>query len=94
MSIVESRNFYFFTPTLEKLSSVREILTSKGRTLAQGALAWIWARSGRTVPVPGFRSVAQAKENAAAMQKPTVTSADFIAPQAAPAAAATPLFSA
>jgi aryl-alcohol dehydrogenase-like predicted oxidoreductase len=58
----------FFTPTLEKLSSVREILTSQGRTLAQGALAWIWARSGRTVPIPGFRNVAQAKENAIAMQ--------------------------
>ncbi len=58
----------FFTPTLEKLGSVREILTSGGRTLAQGALAWIWARSGRTVPIPGFRNVAQARENAAALQ--------------------------
>ncbi len=59
---------HFFTPTLEKLSSVREILTSDGRTLAQGALAWIWARSGRAVPIPGFRNVAQARENAGAMQ--------------------------
>jgi aryl-alcohol dehydrogenase-like predicted oxidoreductase len=34
----------------------------------QGALAWIWARSGRTVPIPGFRTVRQVEENAAAMQ--------------------------
>ncbi len=27
---------------LKKLEAVREILTSEGRTLAQGALAWLW----------------------------------------------------
>jgi aryl-alcohol dehydrogenase-like predicted oxidoreductase len=43
-------------------------LTSGGRTLAQGALAWIWARSPRTIPIPGIRNVAQATENAQAMQ--------------------------
>jgi aryl-alcohol dehydrogenase-like predicted oxidoreductase len=52
---------------LERLAAVREVLTSGGRTLAQGALAWIWARSPRTVPIPGFRTVAQVEENAAAM---------------------------
>jgi aryl-alcohol dehydrogenase-like predicted oxidoreductase len=54
-------------PTLEKLDALREILTSDGRTLAQGALAWIWARSARTIPIPGIRNVAQATENANAM---------------------------
>ncbi len=44
-----------------------EILTSEGRTLAQGALAWIWARSPQTIPIPGFRTVEQVEENAAAM---------------------------
>jgi aryl-alcohol dehydrogenase-like predicted oxidoreductase len=58
----------FFTPTLDKLDALRDILTSDGRTLTQGALAWIWARSGKTVPIPGIRTVAQATENAAAMQ--------------------------
>jgi aryl-alcohol dehydrogenase-like predicted oxidoreductase len=53
---------------LDRLAAVREILTSGGRTLAQGALAWIWARSDRTVPIPGFKSVAQAEENARAME--------------------------
>ena len=53
---------------LRKLDVIREILASDGRTLAQGALAWIWARSERTVPIPGFRSVRQVEENCAAMQ--------------------------
>jgi aryl-alcohol dehydrogenase-like predicted oxidoreductase len=53
---------------LRKLEAIREILTSDGRTLAQGALAWIWARSEQTVPIPGFRTVRQVEENCAAMQ--------------------------
>jgi aryl-alcohol dehydrogenase-like predicted oxidoreductase len=47
---------------------VREILTSNGRTVSQGALAWLWARSEKTLPIPGFRTVEQVKENAGAMQ--------------------------
>jgi aryl-alcohol dehydrogenase-like predicted oxidoreductase len=53
---------------LQKLEAVREILISGGRTLAQGALAWIWGRSQRTIPIPGFKTVQQAQENARAMQ--------------------------
>ena len=52
----------------EKLDTVREILTSRGRTLAQGALAWLWARSSLTIPIPGFKNRAQVEENCAAMQ--------------------------
>ncbi|MFH9859344.1 aldo/keto reductase [Streptomyces sp. NPDC017202] len=51
----------------ERVAAVREVLTSGGRTLAQGALAWLWARSPHSLPIPGFRSVAQAEENAAAV---------------------------
>jgi aryl-alcohol dehydrogenase-like predicted oxidoreductase len=51
-----------------KRDAIREILTSQGRTLAQGALAWNWARSEKTLPIPGFRTVAQVQENAASMQ--------------------------
>ncbi len=47
--------------------AIVEILTSGGRTVAQGALAWNWARSPLTVPIPGFRTVAQVEENAGAM---------------------------
>ncbi len=53
---------------LKKLESLREILTSNGRTLVQGALAWIWSASGKTIPIPGFRTVKQVEENAKAME--------------------------
>jgi aryl-alcohol dehydrogenase-like predicted oxidoreductase len=53
---------------LRKRDAVRQILTSNGRSVAQGALAWLWAHSQKTLPIPGFRTVAQVKENAGAMQ--------------------------
>ena len=52
---------------LAKRDAVREILASGGRTLAQSALAWLWARSPQTIPIPGFRTVKQVEENAGAM---------------------------
>jgi aryl-alcohol dehydrogenase-like predicted oxidoreductase len=36
--------------------------------MAQTALAWIWARSPRTIPIPGFKTVAQVQENVKAME--------------------------
>jgi aryl-alcohol dehydrogenase-like predicted oxidoreductase len=62
---------------LDALASIREILTSGGRTLAQGALAWIWGRSANTVPIPGFRTVAQVEENARAMEFGPLTPAQM-----------------
>jgi aryl-alcohol dehydrogenase-like predicted oxidoreductase len=59
---------HFFAPTLNQLDAIRAILTSNGRTLVQGALAWIWARSEKTIPIPGFKTVAQVQENAGAME--------------------------
>ena len=53
---------------LKQRDAVRDILTSEGRTLAQGALAWLWARSPKTIPIPGFRTVAQVEENCQAME--------------------------
>ena len=52
---------------LKALEGVKEILTGKGRTLTQGALAWIWGKSGNTIPIPGFKTVKQVEENAKAM---------------------------
>ena len=49
---------------LTRLAEIRDILTSDGRTLAQGALGWILARHEATVPIPGCRTVAQTEENA------------------------------
>jgi aryl-alcohol dehydrogenase-like predicted oxidoreductase len=56
------------TEWLSKRNAVREILTSEGRTVAQGALAWLWAFSEKTLPIPGFRTVTQVKENVGALQ--------------------------
>ena len=53
---------------LDALESIRDVLTSDGRSLAQGALAWIWARSEKTIPIPGFKNVAQVEENCKALQ--------------------------
>jgi aryl-alcohol dehydrogenase-like predicted oxidoreductase len=53
---------------LKKLEAIREILTSGGRSLAQGALAWLWGRSPQTVPIPGFKTVAQVEDNAGALR--------------------------
>jgi aryl-alcohol dehydrogenase-like predicted oxidoreductase len=53
---------------LKQLEAVRDVLTSDGRTLAQAALGWIWARHARTIPIPGFKTVKQVKENAKALE--------------------------
>ena len=44
------------------------MLTANGHTLTQGALAWLWARSDVTIPIPGFKTVAQVEENVGAME--------------------------
>ncbi|MFB5677186.1 aldo/keto reductase [Paenibacillus terreus] len=53
---------------ITQLNSIREILTSGGRSLTQGALAWLWGRSESTIPIPGFRNVTQVMENVKAAE--------------------------
>lgn len=52
-----------------RLEAVRELLTSDGRSLAQGALGWILARSPHALPVPGFRTEAQVRDNLGTLAK-------------------------
>jgi aryl-alcohol dehydrogenase-like predicted oxidoreductase len=54
---------------VRQLDAVRELLRTGGRTLVQGAIGWLWARSQRTLPIPGFRSVEQAEDLAGALAK-------------------------
>lgn len=63
---------------LGKLEAIRAVLTTERRTLAQGALSWIWARSGRTVPIPGFKTVAQVEENCGALAAGPLTADQLI----------------
>jgi aryl-alcohol dehydrogenase-like predicted oxidoreductase len=53
---------------LDRVHAVTDILRSEGRTPAQGAIAWLLARSDRNLPIPGFRSVAQLEENCGALE--------------------------
>lgn len=53
---------------LETLNSVRDCLSVDGRSLTQGAIGWIWARSELTLPLPGFRSAKQVEDSAGALQ--------------------------
>jgi aryl-alcohol dehydrogenase-like predicted oxidoreductase len=48
-----------FQDLLERARAIEPQLTCDGRSVSQGALGWIWARSPRTVPLPGFRDMAQ-----------------------------------
>jgi aryl-alcohol dehydrogenase-like predicted oxidoreductase len=63
---------------LDQLAAIREVLTSNRRTLAQGALAWIWARSPKTIPIPGFKTVSQVEENCGALDKGPLTPAQMV----------------
>lgn len=57
-----------FAKSLATVEGLREVLTSSGRTMAQGALAYIWALDEHMIPIPGFRTVEQVSENAGAME--------------------------
>ena len=60
---------------LKVVDELRDILTSDGRTMAQGALAYIWGLDERMVPIPGFKSVKQVQDNAGALEFGPLTEA-------------------
>jgi aryl-alcohol dehydrogenase-like predicted oxidoreductase len=62
---------------LARLEAIRDVLASDGRGLAQGALCWLLARSPRTIPIPGIRTVRQAEQNAAALRLGPLPPADM-----------------
>ena len=53
---------------LKKIETLRAVLTRDGRSLAQAALGWLWARSPKTIPIPGFKTVKQIEDNAGALR--------------------------
>jgi aryl-alcohol dehydrogenase-like predicted oxidoreductase len=63
---------------LKQVDDIREVLTSDGRTMVQGALAWIWACSPRTIPIPGFKNVKQVVDNAGAMAFGPLSEAEMV----------------
>ena len=55
---------------LQRTEAIRKMFADgdEARTQAQIALAWIWTRSDRTIPIPGFKTMAQVRENIQAME--------------------------
>lgn len=47
---------------VSKIEAIRDILTSDGRSLVQGSLAWLWAQSPNNIPIPGFRTEQQVQQ--------------------------------
>lgn len=62
---------------ITRLDAIREVLTGGGRTLAQGALGWLLARSQRAIPIPGIRTPGQATQNAGALLAGPLTAAEM-----------------
>ena len=62
---------------LAQLNATREILTSDGRSLAQGAIAWLWARTANAMPIPGFRTPDQVNDLCGALEHGPLTSAQM-----------------
>lgn len=52
---------------LDRIERVRALLTTGGRSLAQGAIGWLWAVEPRAIPVPGMRTPAQVADLAGAL---------------------------
>jgi aryl-alcohol dehydrogenase-like predicted oxidoreductase len=49
----------WWTERFQRIEAVRKFFAEAGdtRTQAQIALAWIWTRSERSIPIPGFKTV-------------------------------------
>jgi aryl-alcohol dehydrogenase-like predicted oxidoreductase len=65
-------NFKDGRPTpdaLRRVAALRDVLTTGGRTPAQGALAWLLARSPVALPIPGFKTESQIRENLGTLDK-------------------------
>lgn len=55
--------------TLARVEALRDLLTSGGRSVAQGALGWNLTRSPHAIPIPGFKTEAQVRDNLGALEK-------------------------
>ncbi|MDX8348504.1 aldo/keto reductase [Cognatiyoonia sp. IB215446] len=62
---------------LAQLNAAREILTKNGRSLAQGALTWLWARTPNAMPIPGFRTPEQVTDLCGALEHGPLEATDM-----------------
>ena len=68
-----------FLDALRKAESLRPYLETDGRSYVQGALGWILARSNRTIPIPGFRTVEQVEGVAGTLRHGPLTAEQMAA---------------
>jgi aryl-alcohol dehydrogenase-like predicted oxidoreductase len=54
---------------LRRIAAIRDVLTTGNRTPAQGALSWLLARTPMTLPIPGFKTEAQIRDNLGTLDK-------------------------
>ena len=52
---------------IAQVDAVRELLTTGGRSLVQGAIGWLWAKGSMNIPIPGARTVEQMEGIAGAL---------------------------
>ena len=52
---------------LKTAEALHEVFTANGRSMAQGAICYIWGLDERMIPIPGFKNVKQVEDNAGAM---------------------------
>lgn len=62
---------------IDKIDEVRGLLTQDGRSLAQGALGWLWALDARAIPVPGMRTPEQVADLVGALEYGPLPSTTF-----------------
>jgi aryl-alcohol dehydrogenase-like predicted oxidoreductase len=56
-----------YAERLRQVEALRPILTEDGRSMTQGALAWILTRSPNTISIPGFKTAGQVEENVSSL---------------------------
>lgn len=52
-----------------RLAAIRDLLRVDGRSIAQGALGWVLAQGAHLLPIPGFKTEAQVRDNLGALEK-------------------------
>lgn len=54
---------------MDEVDAVRDTLADGDRSMLEGALGWLWARSPWLIPIPGFRTSVQVQQQVAAQVK-------------------------
>lgn len=67
---------------LGTVDALRDVFTAGGRTMAQGAICYIWGLDERMVPIPGFKNGQQVQDNAGALAFGPMSAAEVAQVQA------------